>query len=78
MAKKKTEVKIELVDMLQRLKTLRKDKNIKEEHLAEELGIDAETYADKEKGDIQFSLKEWLVMSNIMNVRLFYFLTGNS
>ena len=78
MAKKKTDVKIDLNEMLQRLKALRKDKNLKEEYLAEELGIDTDTYADKEKGEISFSVKEWLMMSNIMNVRLFYFLTGNS
>ncbi len=75
--KKKTNVKIDLNEMLQRLKALRKDKNLKTEDLAHELGIDTDTYAGKETGAIPFSAKEWLRMSTIMNVRLFYFLTGS-
>jgi DNA-binding XRE family transcriptional regulator len=76
MAKKANEIRINPDEMLQRLKALRKDRNIKEEDLAHELGIDMDTYIGKEKGSVPFTLKEWLRVSIAMNVRLSYFITG--
>ncbi len=76
MAKKKNDVRIDPDAMLRRLKALRKDKHFKEEHLAEELGIDTDTYIEKEKGSVPFTTKEWLKMCIIMKVRLSYLITG--
>ncbi len=76
MAKKKNEVIINSDEMRHRLKALREDRNLKEEHLAHELGIDTDTYICKEKGSIPFSVKEWLRVSIVMNVRLSYFIAG--
>jgi DNA-binding XRE family transcriptional regulator len=76
MAKKKNEVRINTDEMLDRLKALRKDRELKEEHLAHELGIDTDTYIGKETGSVPFTLKEWLRVSIVMNVRLSYFITG--
>jgi len=76
MAKKKNDVRINPDDMLRRLKALRKDKNLKEERLAEELGIDTDMYIEKEKGSVPFTTKEWLRMCIIMDVRLSYFIIG--
>ena len=76
MAKKKNEIRVNPDEMLARLKALRKDRNLKEEHLAHELGIDTETYVGKEKGTVPFTVKEWLRVSILMNVKLSYFITG--
>ena len=76
MAKKKNIVRVDPDEMLARLKALRKDRNLKEEHLAHELGIDTDTYIGKEKGAVPFTVKEWLRVSIVMNVKLSYFITG--
>jgi len=71
MAKQKT---LYAEEMLTRLKALRKKKNLKEEHVARHLGVDKITYIGKENGLIPVTVKEWLKLADVMDVKLIYFL----
>ncbi|MDO8426327.1 MAG: helix-turn-helix transcriptional regulator [Deltaproteobacteria bacterium] len=68
----------DIKEMLDRLKALRKEKNLGQEYIAEQLGIDSTTYIEKENGLIPMTIKEWLQISNIAEVKLLYFLKDNS
>ncbi len=65
-------------EMLDRLEALRKEKNLKEEYVAKQLGIERAAYIGKENGAIPISVKEWLRISDIMEVKLIYFLKDNA
>lgn len=65
-------------EMLDRLEALRKERKFKEEYVAGQLGIDRAEYAGKEKGAIPITVKEWLKISDIMEVKLLYFLKDNA
>jgi len=61
-------------EMLYKLESLRKEKNLKEEYVAGQLGIETTAYIGKENGSSPISLREWLKLSEIMDVKLLYFL----
>jgi transcriptional regulator with XRE-family HTH domain len=65
-------------EMLDRLEALRKEKNLKEEYVAGQLGIEKAEYVGKENGVIPITVKEWLRISDIMEVKLIYFLKDNT
>ena len=65
-------------EMLDRLEALRKEKNLKEGYVAEQLGIERAEYVGKENGSIPITIKEWLKISDIMEVKLIYFLKYNA
>jgi len=65
-------------EMLDRLEALRKEKNLQVEYVAGQLGIERAEYVGKENGSIPITLKEWLNISDIMEVKLVYFLKDNS
>lgn len=65
-------------EMLDRLVALRKEKNLKEEYVAGQLGIERAEYVDKENGLIPITIKEWLRISDILEVKLIYFLKDNT
>lgn len=65
-------------EMLDRLEALRKEKKLKEEYVAGQLGIEKAEYIGKENGLIPISVKEWLRISDIMEVKMIYFLRDNS
>ena len=65
-------------DMLDRLEALRKEKKLQENYMAGQLGIDRAEYVDKENGLIPITVKEWLKISDIMGVKLIYFLRENT
>ncbi|HHL40399.1 MAG TPA: XRE family transcriptional regulator [Deltaproteobacteria bacterium] len=68
---------IDTKDILSRLRELRKDKSIKQEYLARQLGIDRTTYVRKEKGHIPITTEEWLILAEAMDQDLAYFFTRN-
>lgn len=65
-------------EMIDKLEALRKEKNLKESYVAKQLGIDKASYIGKETGLIPITIKEWLKISDIMEVKLLYFLTDNA
>lgn len=65
-------------EMLDRLEALRKERNLKEEYVAKQLGIERAEYVGKENGSIPITIKEWLNISDIMEVKLIYFLRNNA
>ncbi len=65
-------------EMLDRLEALRKEKKLQENYMAEQLGIEKAEYIGKENGLIPITVKEWLRISNIMEVKLIYFLRENA
>lgn len=65
-------------EMLDKLEALRKEKNLKEEYVAEQLGIERADYVAKEHGAVPITVKEWLRLSDIMEVKLIYFLRANA
>lgn len=65
-------------EMLDRLAALRKEKGLEAEYVANRLGIDIAAYIGKENGSIPVTIKEWLRISDIMGVKLIYFLKDNT
>ncbi|MCI8537959.1 MAG: helix-turn-helix transcriptional regulator [Oscillospiraceae bacterium] len=60
-----------------RLKELRNEKNLKQEELAELLGIVLRQYQRYERGEQEPSLAKWLFLADFYNVSLDY-LVGRS
>lgn len=81
MAKKKTMANDRISDikeMLDRLEALRKERNLNQRYLAQQLGIDKAAYIEKEAGVVPITIREWLKISDILEVKLIYFLRANN
>lgn len=62
-------------DILERLKTLRVSKDLRQDYLASRLGIDRTTYVRKERGIIPITTDEWLKLADAMEEEPAYFFT---
>ncbi|MBI5562402.1 MAG: helix-turn-helix transcriptional regulator [Deltaproteobacteria bacterium] len=60
-------------EILCRLRTLRKEKSIRQEYVAKRLGIDRTTYVRKEQGAIPITTDEWLKLARAMGKEPSYF-----
>lgn len=60
-------------NILERLHTLRKKCNLRQEDVATRLGIARTTYVRKEKGIIPINTEEWIKLSKIFNVDIVCF-----
>lgn len=65
-------------EILGRLRTVREEKLLKQEHLAKQLKIDRTTYIRKEKGHIPISTDEWLKLAGAMDMDASYFFGSDS
>jgi len=61
------------IDILGRLKTLRKEMALRQESLAERLGVDRSTYIRKERGAIPITTDEWLKLAKALERDPSYF-----
>lgn len=64
-------------EILSRLKTLREEKSLNQEHMARTLGIDRTTYVRKEQGAIPITTDEWLKLARAMEKHPSYFFGPN-
>lgn len=55
-------------EVLERLKTLREERDLRQEYIAKRIGVDRTTYVRKEGGKIPISTDEWLKLSEAMDV----------
>jgi transcriptional regulator with XRE-family HTH domain len=70
---------IDTKEVLGRLRALRTARRLKQEDVAERLGIDRTTYLRKEGGYIPLATEEWLSLASILGVEpLEFFLTPDS
>jgi len=53
-------------DILARLKELREELVLRQEHLAARIGVDRSTYVRKERGAIPITTAEWLKLANAL------------
>ncbi len=60
-------------EILNRLRALRKEKELRQEYVARQLGIDRTTYVRKERGLIPITTEEWLKLANTMDKDPSYF-----
>lgn len=60
-------------DILERLKRLREEKDLRQEHMARYLGIDRTTYVRKERGSIPITTDEWIKLAEAMEKDPSYF-----
>ncbi len=60
-------------DILNRLKALREEKDLRQEYIARRLGIDRTTYVRKESGAIPITTEEWLKLADAMEQDPAYF-----
>ncbi|MBI5588045.1 MAG: helix-turn-helix transcriptional regulator [Deltaproteobacteria bacterium] len=60
-------------DILKRLKTLRIEKALRQEHVAKTLGVSRTTYVRKEQGTIPITTEEWVMLAEAMGKELGYF-----
>lgn len=60
-------------DILKRLKTLREEKDLRQEYIARRLGLDRTTYVRKENGAIPITTDEWLKIAQAMEKDPSYF-----
>jgi len=60
-------------EILGRLRMLREEKSLLQEHVARSLGIDRTTYVRKEKGRIPITTEEWLKLAQAMQADPAYF-----
>ncbi len=63
----------ELKEILDRLKSLRKTRGIRQGEIAKELGVDRSTYVRKEQGEIPIITEEWLKIAKMLDVNPAYF-----
>jgi len=63
-----------LDDILCKIKHMRKAKYLTPADMAERLGVERTTYIRKESGDIPVTLKEFLLIADILNIPPEYFL----
>jgi transcriptional regulator with XRE-family HTH domain len=66
---------MEIIDILERLKKVRKTREVKQETLAEVLGCSRSNYVKKESGQIPITTEEWLIIANTLNKPLPFFFT---
>ncbi len=59
--------------VLNNLRTLRKSKKMRQEDIAEKLGVSRPTYVKKENGSIPINTEEWLGLSKILKVPTTFF-----
>lgn len=67
-----------LKDILGRLKALREEKALKQERVAECLGIERSTYVRKELGEIPITTEEWIRLAEAMGKDPAYFFAPES
>lgn len=60
-------------DILERLKTLRKEMALRQENIAERIGVDRSTYVRKERGAIPITTEEWIKLAKVLNREPSYF-----
>ena len=60
-------------DVLERLRALRVESDMRQEHIARRLGIDRTTYVRKERGAIPITTEEWLKLADAMKKDPSYF-----
>ena len=60
-------------DILDRLRTLRIEKALRQEHVATTLGVSRTTYVRKEQGTIPITTEEWVKLANVMGKEPGYF-----
>lgn len=65
-------------DILDRLKSLRVEKELKQDHVAKVLGVSRTTYVRKEQGAIPITTEEWVKLANAMGKELAYFFNLSS
>ncbi len=61
------------IDILDRLKALRKELALRQESLAERLGVDRSTYVRKERGTIPITTDEWVKIAKALDREPSYF-----
>lgn len=61
------------LDILDRLKALRKELALRQESLAARLGVDRSTYVRKERGAIPITTDEWLKLAKALDREPSYF-----
>ncbi len=62
-------------EILNRLKVLREEKDLRQEYVARRLGVDRTTYVRKENGAIPITTEEWLKLGDAMEKDPSYFFT---
>lgn len=62
-------------EILNRLRALREEKELRQDYVARRLGIDRTTYVRKEKGAIPITTDEWLKLGDTMEKDPEYFFT---
>lgn len=60
-------------DILDRLRSLRVEKELRQDHVADVLGISRTTYVRKEQGSIPITTDEWVKLANALGKDLAYF-----
>jgi len=55
-------------NILNMIKQFRKAKLLTQSDVAQRLGVERSTYARKENGNIPFTLKEFLLIADILNI----------
>ncbi len=65
-------------DILDRLRSLRVEKALRQDHVAKVLGVSRTTYVRKEQGAIPITTEEWVKLSKAMGKELAYFFSLSS
>ncbi len=65
-------------EILRKLRDLRVEKQMRQEHLARKLGIDRTTYIKKEKGYIPITTDEWLGLAAALDEDVSYFFASDN
>lgn len=65
-------------DILAKLRVLREELAMRQEHLAARLGVDRSTYVRKELGSIPITTDEWLALSKALDRDPSYFFSSSS
>lgn len=60
-------------DILERLRTLREEMDLRQDYMAMRLGVDRSTYVRKERGSIPITTDEWLKLAEAMDRQPAYF-----
>lgn len=65
-------------EILERLRSLRVEKALRQDHVAKVLGVSRTTYVRKEQGAIPITTEEWVKLSKAMGKELAYFFSLSS